>query len=122
MRGGTEQTKYSISGSLFDQVGSIINTGLGGRVFPCIEGADNARLAKNLIQVISDGVSPPGITWEDAFLLLDETETAIYRITERILRAHQGDDWFLQMTPIATRDKCLKGRKMSAVVFRLAHT
>ena len=83
-------------------------TGLGGRVFPCIEGADNARLAKNLIQVISDGVSPPGITWEDAFLLLDETETAIYRITERILRAHQGDDWFLQMTPIATRDKCLK--------------
>lgn len=27
VRGGTEQTKYSISGSLFDQVGSIINTG-----------------------------------------------------------------------------------------------
>ena len=35
LRGGTEQTKYSISGSLFDQVGSIINTGLNrysGRV------------------------------------------------------------------------------------------
>ena len=27
VRGGTDQTKYSISGSLFDQVGSIINTG-----------------------------------------------------------------------------------------------
>lgn len=27
LRGGTEQTKYSISGSLFDQAGSIINTG-----------------------------------------------------------------------------------------------
>ncbi len=27
LRGGTEQTKYSISGSLFDQKGSIINTG-----------------------------------------------------------------------------------------------
>lgn len=35
LRGGTEQTKYSISGSLFDQVGSIINTGFNrysGRV------------------------------------------------------------------------------------------
>lgn len=35
IRGGTEQTKYSISGSLFDQVGSIINTGFNrysGRV------------------------------------------------------------------------------------------
>ena len=35
LRGGTDQTKYSISGSLFDQVGSIINTGLNrysGRV------------------------------------------------------------------------------------------
>ena len=28
LRGGTDQTKYSISGSLFDQIGSIINTGL----------------------------------------------------------------------------------------------
>ncbi len=27
VRGGTDQTKYSVSGSLFDQVGSIINTG-----------------------------------------------------------------------------------------------
>jgi TonB-linked SusC/RagA family outer membrane protein len=27
VRGGTDETKYSISGSLFDQVGSIINTG-----------------------------------------------------------------------------------------------
>ncbi len=35
LRGGTEQTKYSISGSLFDQAGSIINTGFNrysGRV------------------------------------------------------------------------------------------
>jgi len=35
LRGGTEQTKYSISGSLFDQTGSIINTGFNrysGRV------------------------------------------------------------------------------------------
>jgi len=35
LRGGTDQTKYSISGSLFDQIGSIINTGLNrysGRV------------------------------------------------------------------------------------------
>lgn len=35
LRGGTDQTKYSISGSLFDQTGSIINTGLNrysGRV------------------------------------------------------------------------------------------
>lgn len=35
LRGGTEMTKYSISGSLFDQVGSIINTGFNrysGRV------------------------------------------------------------------------------------------
>ena len=35
LRGGTDQTKYSISGSLFDQTGSIINTGFNrysGRV------------------------------------------------------------------------------------------
>lgn len=35
LRGGNEQTKYSISGSLFDQAGSIINTGFNrysGRV------------------------------------------------------------------------------------------
>lgn len=35
LRGGTEQTRYSISGSLFDQKGTIINTGLdrySGRV------------------------------------------------------------------------------------------
>lgn len=35
LRGGTAETKYSISGSLFDQTGSIINTGLNrysGRV------------------------------------------------------------------------------------------
>ena len=35
LRGGNDQTKYSVSGSLFDQVGSIINTGFNrysGRV------------------------------------------------------------------------------------------
>ena len=35
LRGGTEQTKYSISGSFFDQTGTIVNTGLNrytGRV------------------------------------------------------------------------------------------
>ena len=35
LRGGTEQTRYSISGSLFDQKGTIINTGMdrySGRV------------------------------------------------------------------------------------------
>ena len=50
LRGGTDQTKYSISGSLFDQIGSIINTGLNRY-------SGRATLDQNISNKIKAGVT-----------------------------------------------------------------
>jgi hypothetical protein len=110
--------------------GSILATSTGifpdsyiggtGINFPGISGANNRKLAENLMTRLAGATIGAQITWEDVYALIGRFEDGLARTVDRLLRQISGDGWFAIAVPEKVQAKCQTRSQSENTGFPLA--